>query len=444
MVQVAQNKIPEFVTIDPGGNVQVNFHSGQGDVMLSAARFILMLAGTQSGKTSFGPWWLLNEIKQTMVEQPGQNDYLALTTTYPLFTLKMLPAMLELFVPRYGRYWPTTRTIELRPMLQAGRGLTAKNAHDPMWGRVILMSIGGSGGIEAATAKAAWLDEAGQDAWDLNDWEAVERRLSLAMGRALLTTTVYNSGWIKSEIYDRWTNGDPDYEVVQFDSTENPAFPQAEFDRQKAKMPDWKFQMYYQGRFAKPAGLILGDFTDEMLVDPFAIPKDWHRVNGIDFGGANTAGLWAALNPKDERWYLYREFLGGGVSTAQHAARTLDHDEGLSVDYWGGAGSETQNRMDWRNEGVLVLRPPVGDVEVGISRIIELLRTDKIRVFRTMTGLRDEISKYRRKLDEMGQPTDVIADKATFHRVDCLRYLVNGILGPLEPEFKIATARARG
>src|SRR5205814_10640183 len=99
------------------------------------------------------------------------------------------------------------------------------------------------GGLESATAKAALLDEAGQDSFGVEDWEAVLRRLSLSQGRVFLGTTPYNLGWLKSEIYDRWTAGDTAYEVIQFASTQNPAFPPAEYERAKATMPAWRFAM---------------------------------------------------------------------------------------------------------------------------------------------------------------------------------------------------------
>ena len=55
--------------------------------------------------------------------------------------------------------------------------------------------------LESATAKAAWLDEAGQKRFRLASFEAILRRLSLAQGRVLLTTTPYDLGWLKQRLY---------------------------------------------------------------------------------------------------------------------------------------------------------------------------------------------------------------------------------------------------
>jgi hypothetical protein len=80
--------------------------------------------------------------------------------------------------------------------------------------------------------------------------------LSLFQGRVCAATTLYNLGWIKSEIYDAWVRGDKDIDVIQFSSVQNPAFPKQEFERARSKMQDWRFDMFYRGQFAKPAGLI--------------------------------------------------------------------------------------------------------------------------------------------------------------------------------------------
>lgn len=392
-------------------------HPGQYVALRSGARFTFVLAGSQAGKTSFGPWWLDQEIGRR-----GAGDYLAVTASYDLFKLKMLPEMRLVFehLLKYGRYWSGDRVMELADP-ETGQ-FWAKGKDDPMWGRIILRSAQSPGGLESATAKAGWLDECGQDDFSLESWEAIQRRLALHEGRVLGTTTLYNTGWLKSEVYDRWTGGDPDYKVIQFPSTLNPVFPRKEFDRMKRTLPDWRFQMFYLGQFARPAGLIYGDFTDEMLEDPFPIPADWPRVVGIDFGGANLALVWLAQD-KGGTWHLYHESLSGDRTTAEHARRTLARAAGCTeIAYVGGAKSESQERRDWRAEGVRVLEPPIGGLEPGIDRVISLMKTGKFRLFRTCKGLRDELGTYRRKLNDAGEPTEEIVDKRAFHRLDALRY----------------------
>lgn len=406
------------------GKLRLHLHPGQARAWRSQRRFVVVLAGTQGGKTSFEPWWLWREIQQR-----GSGDYLAVTSSYDLFKLKMLPALRECFehVMQIGRYWSGDRIIELKDPT-SGKFL-AKRVDDPMWGRIIMRSAESGGGLESATAKAAILDEAGQDAFTLETWEAVQRRLSLNQGRVLIGTTIYNLGWLKTELYDAWIAGDRDIEVVQFKSTINPSFPPAEFERMKRKMQDARFKMFYEGLFARPIGLIYGDYDEDIhLLDPFEIPAFWPRYVGLDFGAVNTALLWLAHDLGRDRIIAYRESLDGGKTTHEHAhaAKQLAHSENVVI-WSGGAPSEDQYRMDWAHEGVPVQRPPISDVEPGIDRVVELFKARRLFVFNTLAGLRDELGSYKRKVDESGNVTNEIEDKRKYHRLDALRYVVSAI-----------------
>jgi len=409
-----------------GGALRFHFHEGQLRAWDSEARFTFILAGTQGGKTSYGPIWLWREIQRR-----GSGDYLAVTSSYDLFKLKMLPALRELFegLLGTGRYWSGDRVIELADP-ETGKFL-ASRADDPMWGRIILRSAASGGGLESTTAKGAWADECGQDSFPLEAYEAILRRLSLSGGRLLGTTTLYNLGWVKSEIYDRWQAGDPNYQVVQFPSYLNPLFPREEYERAKATMPAWRFAMFYDGALARPAGLIYESYDPDLHdKDDFAIPPSWPRYVGVDFGAVNTALVWlAALPHKPGVFVLYRESLTGGKSTAEHAriARQWMEQENV-VRFWGGAPSEDQQRMDWTHEGVRIQRPPIVDVEAGIDRVGGLFKTHSLYIFKSCKGLRDELARYKRKTDPQGQVTPEIADKATFHRLDALRYVAVGLV----------------
>src|SRR5690606_8383765 len=81
--------------------LRFHFHAGQWRAWESERRFVCVLAGTQGGKTEFGPTWLYREIQRR-----GPGDYLIVTPTYPLLELKALPVFRRLFEEtlRLGRY----------------------------------------------------------------------------------------------------------------------------------------------------------------------------------------------------------------------------------------------------------------------------------------------------------------------------------------------------
>ena len=214
--------VAAFQEVTADGELIRRFHSGQMRAWESTKRFVILSGSTQVGKTCFGPHWLEREIDNT----GSQGDYLAVTATFKLLKLKMQPEFLNLF----------ERTLDLGVWHESDRIFTS---HDRYHGaeawRVIFVSATNPEGAESATAKAAWCDELGQHQFKRETWEAITRRLTLAQGRVLGTTTLYELGWLKTELYDRWKNGDTDIDWIEVDALVNPVFPRAEYERQKPR-----------------------------------------------------------------------------------------------------------------------------------------------------------------------------------------------------------------
>lgn len=410
-----------------GSKLSLNFHSGQLKAWDSNARIIAVTAGSQGGKTSFGPWWLWRETVQR-----GSGDYIAATSSYDLFKLKMLPEIRNVFehILKIGRYWSGDKVIEIADP-KTGKFM-ANRADDPMWARIILRSAEAKGGLESTTAKAAWLDEAGQDAFTIDAYEAVRRRLTLHRGRILITTTPYNLGWLKTQVVDR--NGHDGIEVIQFESIQNPNFSREEFDELRATMPTWKFNMFMRGLYTRPPGMIYSDFVDEYRergghkVKPFHVPIEWPRICGVDPGIINTSKVWLAHDESADTYYLYRESLGERKSAKEHAREALElaRANNERVIKWAvGSKSEVYHREDWIAAGAGakgVVEPTFSDVEAGIDRLIALLRQNKLYIFDSCVGTLGQFTTYSREVDAMGQPTESIKDKAKFHYLDALRY----------------------
>lgn len=401
-------------------------HAGQWRAYESDKRFVLVLAGTQGGKTSFGPLWLWKEIKNR-----GPGDYLVVTPTYPLMELKALPEFLSLFKRRLnvGEYTgsPSRRFAFSESVSKELFG----SADTPT--NVYFGYAADPDSLEAATAKAAWLDEAGQKKFKLGSWEAIQRRLSINEGRALITTTPYDLGWLKQKLFDPWqaANGKhPLIDVIRFDSTENPAFPRAEFERARDSLPRWKFDLFYRAIFTRPAGLIYDCFDfDRFVVPRFCIPDRWPRYLGMDFGGVNTAGMFYAEEPGTDRLYAYREYKAGGRTAKEHTAALLDGEPGLPSVIVGGSHSEGQWRDEFCAAGLPVREPAVKEVEVGIDRVYGAHKRGEIFVFFDLAGYLEEKGTYSRVVNDAGEVQEAIDDKHSFHFMDAERYIV-GYLRP--------------
>jgi hypothetical protein len=241
---------------------------------------------------------------------------------------------------------------------------------------------------------------------------------------------------MKQQIYDQWLRGDEDIDVIQFASILNPLFPRREFERARKSLPSWKFKMFYQGSFERPAGLIYGDFVNQYKqdgghkIEAFPIPKHWPRIVGVDPGASNLAMVWLAHDTANDIYYAYREKHGERLPTKEHVEKAMGLAKNLGeriIAWYIGAKSESQQRLDWQTAGARPVRDPIThDVESGIDRIIQLFRQHRLYVFDECTGLLDELGTYSRVLDREGQPTDEIREKSRYHHLDALRYVANG------------------
>lgn len=409
----------------PGRRLALRLHGGQHELYESEARFNAAIAGSQGGKTMVGPPWLRRE-----VQRRGPGDYLVVSPSYKLLARKALPAFRRYFETLFelGSYHAAAAEFRFsEDGMRRTFGEPPKGGHEPT--TVFFGHAQDPESLESATAKAAWLDEAGQRAFKLESWEAILRRLALHRGRVLITTTPYDLGWLKQKVWDRWKAGDPDYLVVNFESIANPAFPREEYERARRDLPRWKFDMMYRGLFTRPAGLIYGSFDEgRHKVPRFALPEHWPRCLGLDFGGVNTAGLFYAEEPGTNRLYLYREYKAGGRTAKDHAKKLLE-GEPMVPTCVGGSKSEGQWRDEFRAGGLPVQEPPISDVEVGIDRVYGAHARGEILVFDDLSGYLEEKMTYSRKLDENGEPTEAIDDKNRFHFMDAERYLLARLRG---------------
>ena len=415
----ATSPFREIVTDETGAQrLILHLHSGQTRAWESKKRFVMIICGTQWGKTSFGPHWLQREI-----QEKGSGDYLAITATYPLLKLKMQPEFLYVFdtLQGLGKWKEADKVYESHERERGG----------PAW-RVIFGSATNPESIESATAKAAWCDECGQHQFQRQAWEAVLRRVAITQGRILGTTTLYEFGWFKAEVYDKWRAGDPDIEVIQGDSLANPAFPRDEYERALTTMPRWKFNLFYRGIFEKPAGLIYDSFDESICCIPrFTLPQSWPRYVGHDFGSNNTAALWYAQDPVTGWLYAYRAYLAGGLSAFDHAQKFKALSQGETVvKRVGGSHTEEGWRESFRAAGWPISEPRQRDVEVGIDLVYGWHKRNALFVFNDVVLYLDELLSYSRKLDDRYQPTLEIDNKSRYHILDCARY----ILGDFGPE----------
>lgn len=252
-------------------------------------KVISLIAGTGGGKTFFGPRWLW---RQVLLDPTA--DYLVMSRTYGNLQRVALPEMMKFL-----------KALKVKGKLFKGSSIEFRL---PQGGRIMFGSADKPWSLEGVHVKAVWMDEAGQMPYEA--WRVAMRRTGFHRAPILITTTPYNLGWLKTEVYDPWIRGDKHVFVSQFRSIDNPEYPREEYELAKRTMPAWKFKMFYQGVFQRPAGIIYDCFDQDVhLIDPFPIPAHWKRKIGLDFGFRPnpTAAIWIATDPDTDVDFAYRE-----------------------------------------------------------------------------------------------------------------------------------------
>lgn len=420
-----ERTIPELVERTPDNLLQFNFHKGQARAWYADERIVAIVAGTQSGKTTFGPIWLHREMQRR-----GPGSYLIAAPTDPLLQVKLIPAFRQLFEEQaqLGTFVGSPRPHFI--VTPAGeRRLWGKEQTEKT---VVFFGYAAKpDSLESMTVKAAWLDEAGQSEFKVGSWEAINRRCAIHQGRILITTTPYSvAHWLKRRVFDRANDPRESIRVVQFKSLWNPAFPRESWENAKRDMPPWKFRMMYYGAYTRPAGQIYDVFDDRHLIPRFAIPERWPRYMGLDFGGVNTAVVYLAEDPVDKRLYMYKTYRAGGRTAGQHVQLMTQYEPNPKrLRAFGGAKSEDHWRLEYKAAGLPVKTPLVNDVELGIDRVYAEFANDALFVFDDLDDFQDEIENYSRPVDEDGNVQEGIQDKNEYHLLDATRYIVGSIRG---------------
>lgn len=431
---------PFFEVVD--GVLHINPHEGQRKALKSKKQIIAMLCGKQSGKSSICPIWMYNEILDwdRRLHDPDEilprdGVFWAVSPSYPLQEEKLQPIFYEYFVSMLGigKYYTQKKKFDIT--------ISHDDGEDSKY-EIRLKSGDKVESLASATTYAMCIDEAGQNSFSQEAWEECRARVGSTGGKILLTTTIYNFGWIKHLIYDEWKKGNPSIDVIQFESRMNPFFNVNEWDNAKRTLPDWKFKMSFCGEFSRPLGRIYQDFDESCIIEPFDIPISSYKFVGIDPGITHHSTVFLAEIYPSQKEYsnfpladnvtpiyvIYDSNLVGSTTTTitnrEHAEALKEHrDFGMLRTVCGGAKAEIYFREDYRAAGVDVIEPPFKEVSAGIDTITAMLKTHQLYIFNNQTRIIKEFEEYAYKLDAAGEITPIIENKEMYHGLDSCRYI---------------------
>lgn len=100
----------------------------------------------------------------------------------------------------------------------------------------------------------------------------------------------------------------PGFVIHTLHGADNPHIPQDWRQMMLASVPKWQRASRDVGAFTSPEGAIFPFERSVHVVAPFAIPKNWRRFRGIDWGARAPHVVWLAEHPNGNGpIYVYRE-----------------------------------------------------------------------------------------------------------------------------------------
>lgn len=213
-----------------------------------------------------------------------------------------------------------------------------------------------------------------------------------------------------------------------------------------AEFPIHEHEARSQGVPISGSGAIYPVPDEQLICDPFDIPKHWVRITGIDFGWDHpTAAINIAWDRDTDTIYCVSEYGASRKTPTEHAPHIRDlcpfapvafpHD-GVNTEKGGGAPIMQQ----YVDEGLNMLAEkatlPDGSnsVEASISLILQYMQKGKFKIFKTCTQLLDEKRIYHRKDGKIVKVRDDFID-AMRYAVMMLRFAIT------EPPVKTGQSR---
>ena len=217
---------------------------------------------------------------------------------------------------------------------------------------------------------------------------------------------------------------------------DNPYLSGTDYKKMLASLPPVQRKQLLEGNWDINEGAAFVEFdTSIHVIPPFDIPPNWNRLKGVDYGyAAESAVIWAAVDPSDDTLIIYRELYQKGLTGEDLAERITAYEQGDSHSIPGVLDTAAWNRTGYTGPTIgeiLVraghkLRPADKNRLAGKVQIHERLKQNKtdgrpkMQIFNSCPNLIRELQTIP---VDRARPEDVDT-KAADHAYDALRYLI--------------------
>lgn len=264
-------------------------------------------------------------------------------------------------------------------------------------------------------------------------WEEILRpSLSDYQGWGIFISTPQGKNYFW-QLFVKGQKNEDEFKSWQFKTSDNPFIPRSEIKAAQDMMNDRYFRQEYEASFEDYTGLVWPEFSEkDHMIEPFDIP-DWYDTFGcIDTAVSGTTAALKMAVDENGNLVICDEYYEQNKRVSEVVSKLKDWkvkswfiDPASSAKNQVKEGNIYSLHDEYRDYGIYA-RHAENDVNAGINRVAEFLKSKKIKIFRTCKNLLEEISQYHwsEERETVSGVTVPKPYKEFDHAVDCLRYLV--------------------
>ena len=210
---------------------------------------------------------------------------------------------------------------------------------------------------------------------------------------------------------------DKDYASFHFTSYDNPFIPTEEIEKARLEMTDDRFAQEYLADFRKVYGLVYKEFDRERHLTEIVPSYRKERILGIDFGYTNPSAVLTIDVDNEGNYWVVEEWYRTGktnIEIIEYAKSKLPN--AVYPD-----PAEPDRIEEMKRHG-LNTREVSKDIDVGVNKVRELLKANKLKIHKSCINLISEFEMYSYPNKKPDKNEPEVPVKENDHALDALRY----------------------
>ena len=245
-----------------------------------------------------------------------------------------------------------------------------------------------------------------------------------------------------TDVVQHFLNGGPGIFVKNVTWDDAPHLEENEKERLKLSYFEWERDARTKGLPMMGSGAVYPVKDDDILVEPFEIPRHYYRICGIDFGIDHpAAAVWMAWDKDSDVVFIYDCYRRANKTYVYHASAIKQRGDWIPV-AWPHDGMDRDKGSKraiplyrkYKEEGVMMLprssryQEKTGGaqpVEPIVIDILERMVTGRLKIFSNLTHWWEEKRMYHRKDGQIVAERDDLMAATRYGMMDLRKARVN-------------------